>query len=359
MTSLDLLTIFGGIENQYLLEAQTLRSRTAPAHRLHWKRAIVMLAAVVALMTLLCGTAMAVSTDFREYVFDIFGFFFPPKTAAIVIDGTEEEIRYSSLGEVTDEVGLGFAIYTDYGNYSMTEENGIYCIRPTPSENSEDTASPDCELVIVHTDAPWETLCRETRMQMLESWESISEIERWDSPTPRLTFLVQNGSDGDSPIERHFFYPDGEAGSYHLTAYYCLEDSKEHGKNFDIMAANFTVLAEAEASAAEDQNDARMEIAKLAKDFAEAYFNRNTEALSPYLADDYGWDRKEVYPGEDEVTDILIKQITGSENADVGEKHTVSVEFRGMDQPDRFQYLTIELIKQVDGWKVAFYGLEG
>ena len=152
MTSLDLLTIFGGIENQYLLEAQTLRSRTAPAHRLHWKRAIVMLAAVVALMTLLCGTAMAVSTDFREYVFDIFGFFFPPKTAAIVIDGTEEEIRYSSLGEVTDEVGLGFAIYTDYGNYSMTEENGIYCIRPTPSENSEDTASPDCELVIVHTD---------------------------------------------------------------------------------------------------------------------------------------------------------------------------------------------------------------
>ena len=48
MTSLDLLTIFGGIENQYLLEAQTLRSRTAPAHRLHWKRAIIMLAAVVA-----------------------------------------------------------------------------------------------------------------------------------------------------------------------------------------------------------------------------------------------------------------------------------------------------------------------
>ena len=112
MTSLDLLTIFGGIENQYLLEAQTLRSRTSPAHRLHWKRAIIMLAAVVALMTLLCGTAMAVSTDFREYVFDIFGFFFPPKTVAIVIDGTEEEIRYSSLGEVPDETGLGFAIYT-------------------------------------------------------------------------------------------------------------------------------------------------------------------------------------------------------------------------------------------------------
>lgn len=38
------------------------------------------------LITLLFGIAIAASTDFREYVFEIFGLFFSPKIKTIIIE---------------------------------------------------------------------------------------------------------------------------------------------------------------------------------------------------------------------------------------------------------------------------------
>lgn len=86
MTSQELLSILGGVKNRYILDAQNLRSRTGSTHRLYWKRTITMLAAVIALITLLFGIAIAASTNFREYVFEIFGLFFSPKTKTIIIE---------------------------------------------------------------------------------------------------------------------------------------------------------------------------------------------------------------------------------------------------------------------------------
>ena len=108
MTNLELLDILGGVGGKYILQAQQLRSRETPEHRWSWKRTIVLFAAVLALMTMLCGTAMAVSEDFRNYVFDLIGIFLPPKTETIMIEGLEEEIKYSSFGEIPDSNGRRF-----------------------------------------------------------------------------------------------------------------------------------------------------------------------------------------------------------------------------------------------------------
>lgn len=59
------------------------------------------------------------------------------------------------------------------------------------------------------------------------------------------------------------------------------------------------------------------------------------------------------------VSDIEIKAISGVEDTEVGAVCEVSVEFRESTQPDRLQYLTIEVVRQADGWKVSSFGLEG
>ena len=44
---------------------------------------------------------------------------------------------------------------------------------------------------------------------------------------------------------------------------------------------------------------------------------------------------------------------------DTGSTQVISLEFRDSNYEDMFLYLTIELIKQEDGWNIQFYGLEG
>ena len=46
------------------------------------------------------------------------------------------------------------------------------------------------------------------------------------------------------------------------------------------------------------------------------------------------------------------------EKAEIGSIQTASVEFKNTEQDDSYLYLTIEFIKQEDGWKIQFYGLE-
>lgn len=357
MTNLELLDILGGVRGAYILQAQQLRSREATARRWSWKRAIVLLAAVLALMTMLCGTAMAVSEDFRNYVFDRIGIFLPPKTETILIEGLEEEIRYSSFGELPDSTGPGFAIYNNYGDYTMTEENGVYYIRPIPIEGVDNSKYPPCEMVIAHSDTDWQALCAQTREQMIPIWETVHEVRQYENPE-RLVFTVQNGQSWDSPVEDHYFLPDGKTGCYHITARYFLEAEEGHGNRFAAMAATFTLVTDQDMADVENQHAAHREIADLARDFAEAYFNRDTEAIAGFLVEDYPWEL-DVFSGGEVIRDILVKQISGVEDTAVGAVHVISVEFRESDQPDRLQYLTIEFVRRTDGWKVQFYGLEG
>ena len=349
MTNLELLDILGGVRGKYILQAQQLRSREPCVHRWSWKRTIVLFAAVLALMTMLCGTAMAVSEDFRNYVFDLIGIFLPPKTETIMIEGLEEEIKYSSFGEIPDSSGPGFAMYYDDESYTMSEENGVYIIRSIPVNGVDNSKYPPCEMVIAHSDTDWQTLCAQTREQMIPTWETVRDAAQYENPD-RLVFTARNGASWDSPVEDHYFLPDGNTGCYHITARFFLEATEGHGCRFSAMVGTFTLVT--------DQDMVRKEIADLAKDFAQSYFNRDTEAIAGFLVEDYqcGID---VFSGGEVISDILVKQISGVEDTEIGAIHVMSVEFRESDQPDRLQYLTIEFVWRADGWKVQSYGLEG
>ena len=357
MTNMELLDILGGVRGKYILQAQQLRSREPYVHRWSWKRTIVLFAAVLALMTMLCGTAMAVSEDFRNYVFDLIGIFLPPKTETILIEGLEEEIKYSSFGEIPDSTGPGFAIYNNYGDYTMTEENGVYYIRPIPIEGVDDSKYPPCEMVIAHSNTDWQTLCAQTREQMIPTWETVREVGQYENPEC-LVFTVQNGQNWDSPVEHHYFLPDGNTGCYHITARFFLEAMEGHGCRFSAMVGTFTLLTDQDMADVENQHTVRKEISDLAKDFAQSYFNRDTETIAGFLVEDYQGEI-DVFSGGEVISDILVKQISGVEDTEIGAIHVMSVEFRESDQPDRLQYLTIEFVRRANGWKVQSYGLEG
>lgn len=353
MTNMEMLVLLGDVQGKYILQAQEFRSRTAHVRHFSFRRAMVLVAAILALTVLLCGTAMAVSEDFRNYVFDIIGILLPPKTETILIEGLEEEINYASFGEIPSSTNPGFAIYNDYDSYTMTEENGIYYIRPVTIEGVDNSQYPTCEMVIEHSTTDWQNLCTQAREQMRPNWEIMSEVEILNNPE-RLAFSVQDGMNWDSRVESHYFLSDGKDGAYHITAQYFLEAAEGHGVRFAAMVASFHLLTDQDA--VQGQTAAREEVADLAKDFAEAYFNRDTKTIQSFLLE--GVPSDTVFSGG-KVSDLLVKQIVGVENAELGQTRVVSIEFRETDQPDRLQYLTIELVLQADGWKVVFYGLEG
>lgn len=363
MTNLELLDILGNVQGKYIIEAQSLHSRKTPVRRMTLRRAFALFVAVLTIMTLLCVTAMAVSEDFRNYVFDIIGVFLPPKTETIVIEGLEEEIQYSSFGEIPDATGPGFAIYNDYASYTMTEENGTYYIRPIPVEGVDSSQYPPCEMIIEHSDTDRETLSKQIRQQMLLTWESVSEIDHWEFEIKQwnadiLTFHANNGQNWDSPVEEHYFYSDGKTGSYHISAKYFLEATEGHGIRFQYIAKTFTLVTDEDVASVRAQQAAREEIRDLARDFAQAWFNHDAKTIHGFLVEDYNWPI-DTYSGEGTISDILVKDLIGIEDVAIGSTYTVSVEFRQSAIPDMLQYLSISCIRQADGWKVYFYGQEG
>lgn len=113
-----------------------------------------------------------------------------------------------------------------------------------------------------------------------------------------------------------------------------------------------------EANMAEEPSDDREELKRLSKEFAEIYFNRDVDKIPGYLTVPYEWDHKEVYPHDGAAPDYTIKGLDTVEETDIGSVKTVWAEFKSSEQDDYFQYLRMEFIKQEDGWKIKFYGLE-
>lgn len=100
------------------------------------------------------------------------------------------------------------------------------------------------------------------------------------------------------------------------------------------------------------------EIWKVVSDFAEAYFAADTEKMREYLEE--GFARQvEGYPGNGETVSIEnIRGLFETEQRQVGDVEVMTVEFLDSPDSDSFTYLTMELVKQEDGWKVRSYGLE-
>lgn len=106
-----------------------------------------------------------------------------------------------------------------------------------------------------------------------------------------------------------------------------------------------------------------LEVKAVSEALAAAYFDKDKDAIESYLTNPYEWDM-DVYEGAEsgkgagEVSIIELKGLSEIGEKSVEDTCVVSVEFSDT-QYDRYFYLTVELKKEPDGWRVYFYGLEG
>lgn len=246
MTNLELLEILGNVRGDYIVRAQAFRQKKQKKRSVRLKRGVLTFAAVLVTLSLLCGTAMAISDDFREYVQETIAKILPLTTKHFVVEGIDEEREVSAVGDLSCD-NTGYAFYIDCENYELTEENGSFYLRPSMGTDNEDV--PDCEVEIRHYEEPPEQLCSAVYRKMEDNWKSISNAEKSDAPECYF-FTAISGTEWDSPIEKHYFFEDGAAGSYHITARYFMEASEGHGARFEQMISSFTLLTK---SAQDDQ----------------------------------------------------------------------------------------------------------
>lgn len=102
-----------------------------------------------------------------------------------------------------------------------------------------------------------------------------------------------------------------------------------------------------------------MEIGGIAADFSRAYFDGDQEELRKFLADSYDGDI-EIYPdAEPEVAGMTaVRGLEDIGESKIGDTQVVSVACDRANMGEGFLYLTLEMVKQENGWKVYFYGLE-
>lgn len=132
------------------------------------------------------------------------------------------------------------------------------------------------------------------------------------------------------------------------------ENSVEQSRPIDTMEKpEETLTLETTGELSEDA----LEVKNITEVFYTAYFDRNIDEIKKYLASSYEDDIR-VLDSTEEVSDISIRGLAKIKEAKIGDRYTVYCEFKPNAQSDTFQYLTIEFIKQEDGWKVEAYGLE-
>ena len=95
--------------------------------------------------------------------------------------------------------------------------------------------------------------------------------------------------------------------------------------------------------------------ADVAAKFAEAYFAGDTEGLKACLSGSFVGNF-ELYSGDGSA--VVVNAIKGLSDVDA-DPCTASVEFKESADSDHYLYLSIELVRESDGWKVLSYGLEG
>lgn len=95
--------------------------------------------------------------------------------------------------------------------------------------------------------------------------------------------------------------------------------------------------------------------------FAAAYFHNDEETLRSYLIEDYEGSI-DLYPYPEqagEIEEMYISELPDG-NLPVGACCFVSYEFSGNVEADgELTYLSAEMLKTDQGWKISFYGLEG
>lgn len=264
-----ILHLLGEVDEKYIAEAAP---KETPKKKPVLRRLMIVAACLGLLLTLGCA-AVAVSPEVRAAVQSIIEILFPPKEVTVTPEGLPESVPHTAQGQEPTEDAPGFAIYVDEGRYEMTEENGVFVIRPKKSSLSREdvrqnnsallegltveeqeafiddrlakqeafyAALPPCEMEIRELEGTdLEAVATAIRTEMTQTWETVTEIENEDF---RLSFLASDGTAWDAPQENHYFYPNGERRGYHIIIRYYSEAEEGHGYRFRTMLETFSVI---------------------------------------------------------------------------------------------------------------------
>lgn len=289
MNAYDLMDVIGHAQDAYVLDAEdACRDRKGKAAGKRRSLLIRNLAAAVAILLacflfLQTPVGAAAVEVVKEQVTKLIETLFPPKALNVPLEGDPLSIPHEAQGREPEETTPGFAIYVDTKSYTMTEEDGVYYIRPIRAEQVWDreeirrdqenlikdlspqeqeaaidrriqeledfnASLPRCEMEIreVPDKAPLD-LAEETRQRMIGSWDTVKEIFHHIEPV-HLSFYASGGQNWDSPQEEHCFFDNGKQGSFHIILRYFLEAAEGHGTRFNAMLYTFTLIAPQDAS---------------------------------------------------------------------------------------------------------------
>lgn len=288
MKAFELLQIIGQAQDVYVLDAEEAHREVKPkkkpkTHRSLMRNLAAVFAAIIALYLFFQTPVGAAAAEIvQEQVAKILEILFPPKEIVVIPEGNAEAVYHEAKGREPGEDTLGFSIYVDTERYTMTEENGVYYIRPFPVEIAdretirEDQANilkdmtpeeqeaaidrriqelkdfyaslPPCEIEIREiTDKEPMLLAQETRDQMASTWESVTGIYYQHEPKSHV-FTASGGTDWDSPCEVHYFVDNGSKGTFHIISRYYMESAEGRGTRFAAMVRTFTLVAPQDAA---------------------------------------------------------------------------------------------------------------
>lgn len=207
-------------------------------------------------------------------------------------------------------------------------------------------------------------------------WESNDQVQFWVSD-----YRGNTGRQVESSLEAEGYFQTGEeavlekeedgkiyyvqlkgTGTSVMGIHYAYPTNSEYqegvGTILSAVAANFTVLTKEDQGLSEDGQQAE----ELVLAFWEAYLAGDTETIRQYLTEDYSTEIEKFPDGVDGhvAREAVVNAVKGLDigSKTVGEHCEFWVEFWPAEEADSLEYLTISAVKEADGWKISWYGLE-
>lgn len=232
-----------------------------------------------------------------------------------------------------------FTIGYDPALFQMTQENGASYIRPVLAQEAE-----KCELEIRFMNgllpSAAAALCR-------ADWENKGYLITDSQESEDLSFTATNAHlssipQGDAESVQVHFVSAGSLGTFQITNRCSIGAAEEYGIVYEDLIKTFTVPL---------SHSACLEAEKAIIDFADAFFSNDHVRLQSHL--DSAAAMNGTYNADGNAVQMIA--LTGLEAGFSG--GPVSLTF-AISQEDSYTYLSMEVVKSGDEYKITFYGLE-
>lgn len=222
------------------------------------------------------------------------------------------------------------------------------------------------ELILGRMENEWSVIRKHLNLTGLNWQLDEGTVDIFDPNTPGTwMYGVLANVDGYSRFGEVGYYVCTESGEYQAEVRHLLSDKPEYLVDVSLLSEGKTVAsAEAvlEYFARDDEilnsggaRDAK-QISAMVEEFTMFFFAKDITNMKEYLSSDF---RGQLY-GYDKPGEATIISCRGLPIRPMALEDTISVTVTLLEPgvTDSYSYLSMELIKQSDGWKVLFYGLE-